>query len=298
MLQPKFLTIGFNPTIQHIIPTEQLKLNDVNRTRSGIMTIGGKAYNQARVLSQLGEDVRHLTHWGGMLDSWFRKTAQRDGVELSTVQSDSSARFAYTLVNEGNVTEIIEASDPINPTVVIALFNSILDLVPQNDVIILSGSLSPGYPDDFVENILEQCKKNRKLCAIDMVGENFEIALKQNVDVVKINMSEFSQSIWGEKVPRIEIERKLCELSKQHSTRIILTDGSNGALFVENDSVFSIKPTVSTSRIINPIGSGDAFMAGFMSVYARDRDVRFSIEKGNYCGLLNATNLWPGIIKA
>lgn len=296
MVQPKFLTIGFNPTIQHIVPTEKLRLNDINRAASGIMTIGGKAYNQARVLSQLGEDVRHLTHWGGMLDSWFRKTAQRDGVELTTVASNSSPRFAYTLVHDGYATEIIEASEQIEATVVIALFDSVLDLVPESDVIILSGSLCPGYPDDFIENIIEQCKKNNKLCAIDMTGDYFEQAIKQNVDVVKINVNEFSRSVWGEDVSRVEIEKMLCKLSAQHSTQIILTDSSNGALFVEEETVLRIKPTGASGNVINPIGSGDAFMAGFMSVYSRDRDVRYSIEKGNYCGLLNATNLHPGII--
>jgi len=51
-------------------------------------------------------------------------------------------------------------------------------------------------------------------------------------------------------------------------------------------------------KVVNPIGSGDAFTAGFASAFASGKPIQESVSEGNRCGLLNAMQLAPGTLSA
>jgi sugar/nucleoside kinase (ribokinase family) len=50
-------------------------------------------------------------------------------------------------------------------------------------------------------------------------------------------------------------------------------------------------------QVVNPIGSGDAFTAGFTHALVRSQPIEDCVRKGQECGRMNAQLLRPGTIR-
>jgi 2-dehydro-3-deoxygluconokinase len=59
--------------------------------------------------------------------------------------------------------------------------------------------------------------------------------------------------------------------------------GASGALALQGDSVIEV-PAVTLARIVDPVGAGDAFAAGFLAGQIRGMDLASSLALANRCG--------------
>jgi 2-dehydro-3-deoxygluconokinase len=88
--------------------------------------------------------------------------------------------------------------------------------------------------------------------------------------------------------------------------RLIVTKlGARGALGVQEDGTIEM-PGVVLPRIVDPVGAGDAFAAGFLAGQVRDMDLASSLALANRCGA-HATTVpadqeclpfWPDVAEA
>lgn len=314
MNRPYFLTINLNPTLQKTLVFRDFRENEVNRCVEHYLDVSGKGINVTRVLCQLDEPVRHLTCAGGRERDLFLAMCSADGLDVQWVESNAEIRSCYTIVNmEGHtVTELVEEGRQVESATEDLVARKFDDLLDGCHTVIISGTKAPGFSGRLFPRMVKRAKDAGKLVILDLKGDDLTGSLQYHPDVIKPNFAEFvstfsseleSGSPSGRFVSEHETDEALVEavnarmrsLHELYGCQVVLTRGGQGVLFTDGGSVMTLQ--VDTVIPVNPIGSGDAFTAGFASEYVRSRNAAEAVARGAECGRLNALKLRPGVIR-
>ncbi|NQT60714.1 MAG: tagatose-6-phosphate kinase [Bacteroidetes bacterium] len=305
MSNARFLVVCLNPTFQKTIVLSDLLENEVNRSNKYHLTLAGKGVNTARILMQLGEQVRHLTHLGGSLSDYFLSLIEIDAIPFLWVESGSEIRTCYTLLNSRNhtTTEIVEEPEAVLETTYEKMLAAYEGALPHYDVVIIAGTKAPGYPDTVIPQMVYSAKNQGKIVILDIKGYDLLNSLEYKPDIIKPNFSEFLRTFYpeadqGEHTILPEHKSFVIEqmemIYRKFKTISVITSGVNPTLFFENNHVSSLP--VQKVIPVNTIGSGDAFTAGMSSVLASGGSISEAVKKGQECGARNALHLLPGTL--
>jgi sugar/nucleoside kinase (ribokinase family) len=83
-----------------------------------------------------------------------------------------------------------------------------------------------------------------------------------------------------------DVETALSRLAKKVGT-VVVKMGARGAIAVRNGQRFTA-PAVPVT-VIDPIGAGDSFDAGFLHQFLRGADLKNCLAYGNLCGAFSTT---------
>ena len=85
---------------------------------------------------------------------------------------------------------------------------------------------------------------------------------------------------------RDDLETAIARLSEQVPT-VVVKLGARGATAAHGGERFTAAPV--KVDIVDPVGAGDSFDAGFLSQYLRGRDIPTCLEYGNLAGAFSTT---------
>ncbi|MBX3254391.1 MAG: carbohydrate kinase [Chitinophagaceae bacterium] len=105
--------------------------------------------------------------------------------------------------------------------------------------------------------------------------------LMQHADMLKLNADELALLSGWYGINGSEKEKMLALQQKFHLHTIITTRGDRGAAVLDNEK-FAEHPGF-TVKVADTIGSGDAFLAGFLSKYIQSAPLESALEFG--CGM-------------
>jgi 1-phosphofructokinase/tagatose 6-phosphate kinase len=297
-----------NPTLQKTLRFPDIIPDTVNRTSDYRLDASGKGINVSRVLTQLGKKALHLTQLGGALRPLFLELCNEDGLALTWVESDSSIRFAYTLINsaDSSVTELVEEPEPVAPGTEERFMNAIVAALPAHEYLIISGTKAAGFSDNLVPFMVRRAKEEGVKTIIDVKGKDLINSLPFEPDIVKPNLYEFACTFAPEMVERNDLlgdENKVrqritelvLDLSAKYKCRIILTRGAKKIWASEKQNFFEVD--LNPVKPVNTIGSGDAFTAGLAAALGDGAALREAIAEGVRCGSLNAQCFKVGVIR-
>ena len=299
---PRFLAVCLNPTLQKTLVFSSARSGDVNRCLKSRLDASGKGVNVARVLVQLGESCTHLTHAGGQFRRIFINLAQQSGVSLQAIDSRSEIRFCTTIIEleSDTTTELIETSMRVTESTEARLRRAYFSLVKLHEVVVISGTKASGYSEDVIPDLVSAARKQGCRVILDVHGADLVRSLLAKPDIVKPNFSEFAATFEPDLIDTkpsdptavSRIEARMRQLSSDHECAFVVTRGGRATLVSEAGESWQQAPE--SRKVVNPIGSGDAFAAGLASVIARNQSLRDAVMEGNRCGLLNAQQLAPG----
>lgn len=300
-----FLVVCLNPTLQMTFRLDALAPGQVNRVRSHRLDLAGKGANTARILRQLGENSVHLTQAGGQHLETFLKLAAEDGIIMRHVLGDIEIRHCYTLLDTAarTTTEIVEPGSEVSPDLEEGVRAEYLALLSRAHTVIISGSRAPGFSDALYPWMVEAAHSYGLGVVLDIRGDDLVNALPHRPSVVKINANEFSSTFLEEPVPEEtdparmppELTERMRAMAAERGCRVVLTNGSKPAMYVEDGRIETITPT--RVEPVNAIGSGDAVTAGLAAGLRRGLPLREAIELGLDCARRNVTLEKPGTIE-
>jgi 1-phosphofructokinase/tagatose 6-phosphate kinase len=303
-----FLTVCLNPTLQKTLRFSSVVPGTVNRTDIHRLDASGKGINVSRVLTQLGKKVTHLTQLGGVMRPLFLSLCKEDSLAVEWVESGSPIRFCYTVVadNSGDVTELVEESEPVTADTGERLLEKFDTLLPGNDYLIVSGTKAAGFSGEIIPLMVKKAKEKGMVVILDIRGKDLVESLQYQPDIIKPNLLEFALTfapdlvktntlLGDEHIIKGRIRALCMELCDKHQCRIILTRGAQALWAAEKDNFFEVCPTA--IKPLNSTGSGDACTAGLASALENGADFSAAIAEGIRCGALNARCLRPGVIK-
>lgn len=328
------LTICTSPTIQRTLVVDEFAKDDLVRARETWVEAGGKGVFVSRVLRQLGIPTKHLSH-GGQNQSELSSLLDHEGFPYQLVHAGSRIRHCSTIVELDpeksvhdhpvvrTVTEIIEPCGNADSKIQNQLFETIVGTLDDISVLVISGSMAPGYQPEFYSEVLKEALSRNIFTILDIRGQELLLAYEHQPHVVKINMAEFAKTFLPEKAGFIEhcedahneshlelLTETLEDLTEDTRSSIILTRGPRSVWYgVDGKFGEFVLPAIPKSKILNPVGSGDAFAAGiaaFVHSHGQkdmlrdgfnDSTIREAIIVGSRCAQENARLLRPGRIR-
>ncbi len=263
------ITVTPNAALDVTYEVDALTRHTSHRVRSVTERAGGKGINVASVLAQLGHDVVVTGCAGGATGAQIRADLDARGLTHSFADSDGEARRTLTVVSmsEGDATVFNEPGPLQSPEAWQALLDHVRALVVETGatVVVLSGSLPPGFPADGYASLVCRCRDAGAAVLLDADGESLRLALAAGPDVVKPNRAELSEATGAEDVTAgVEALRAL------GARDVVVSAGRDGLTWYAADGT-AVRARLDTSLDGNPTGAGDAVVAALAAGVAEAR---------------------------
>ncbi|GAA0057918.1 tagatose-6-phosphate kinase [Streptococcus canis] len=289
------LTVTLNPSIDISYPLKRLALDTVNRVDRTTKTAGGKGLNVTRVLAEAGQSVVATGFIGGKLGDFVIHQLQEQGISNQFFKIKGETRNCIAVLHEGMQTEILEAGPCIDVDEAEGFLNHMSIIAKQFDVLTFSGSLPKGLAAHYYQDLITMAKAYGSKVVLDCSGAPLKAVLagKDKPTVIKPNLEELEDLI-GQPVT-LDEERLVSLLSQplfEGIEWIIVSLGAQGAFAKHYNKFYRI--TIPKIEVVNPVGSGDATVAGIAWALAEEDDDETLLKKANVLGMLNAQEARTG----
>ncbi len=291
------LVVSLSPAWQRTLAFEILIPSKVNRATHVSETASGKGVNVARVASILGADVRLLTVAGGVRGRLLRAQLKRQRFRTRIVQVTAETRICQTLLGGDATTELVEESGALTSIEVRNVLHAFAEEVRKAKLVILTGTVPEGCGDNFYARLVVEAQRLGIPALIDAQTAQLVKALKNRPFVVKINRDELAAATLVNCDKRSGLSRALRKLVRQGPQHAVITDGAKSVYASEkaNRAVTMLEPPRVKTK--NPIGSGDAMMAGIAVGLLRGHSMAEAVRLGIACGAANAMTAEPGFVR-
>lgn len=287
------LTITMNPSIDISYPLEVFEMDTVNRVKNVRKTAGGKGLNVTRILKQLDAEVTASGLIGGFLGEEIKKDLDQNKISHDFLPIRGETRNCIAVLHEGQQTEILESGPVISEAEAAAFLKHFAKLAAKSDIISFSGSLPEGLPSDFYSQMLQVCQP--KPVVLDCSGAALAEVLKGKVKpkLIKPNTEELA-GLLGRTVSTDveELKTALSDPMFEAIEWIVVSMGGDGAFAKHFDKFYQVR--IPKIEVVNPVGSGDATVAGLTAAIEAGLSDEAVLKQGNVLGMLNAQEATTG----
>lgn len=263
-------TVTFNPAIDYVVRTPQMKMGEVNRSSSEEIFFGGKGINVSVVLAELGVCSKALGFVAGFTGRAIEEGIADKGVTSDFVHLEKGFSRINVKIKSDEETELNGQGPVITETDIAKLYSK-LDELSEGDTIVLAGSIPNSLPADIYEKILAYLAHTNVRAVVDATGKLLMNVLKYKPFLVKPNNHELGE-IFGVKLKTYDdIVMYANKLREMGAKNVLVSMAGDGAVLVdEQGNVHSCG--VCKGTVVNSVGAGDSMVAGFIA----------GCEKGNY----------------
>jgi 1-phosphofructokinase family hexose kinase len=289
------LCVNANAAIDKTVVVDSFRLNAIHRPRQVLARPGGKGANVARALLRLGE-APAVSGWvGGYNGRYIAAGLRAEGIATAFVETGRESRTCLSILDpeQGTLTEIYEAGEPVSETHVAAFKDLFRSIVGQYTAVTMSGSLPPGAPADLYGELLAIARAAGVPGLLDSSGA----ALRHGLEIgqpllIKPNASEFAALAGRELSGMDEIAAAAAQLARRHATTVVVSLGGDGALAASANGIIHARPP--KLPIASAVGSGDCMLAGIAFALVRGRTLAEALAYGVAAGTANALSIGAG----
>ena len=291
------LVVGLSPAWQRTLVFEEILPGKVNRAMRVSESASGKGVNVARVASILGADVKLLTVAGGRRGQLLKAQLREQGLKARVVPVKSETRICQTLLAASAATELVEEAGPLTSTEVREVLHAFALAVRKADLVVLTGTVPKGCGDDFYARLVDESARRGVRVLIDAQKTQLRNALKRRPFLVRINRDELAAATDIECAGRKIVLPALGSLMKRGPHWAVIGDGAKSIYVSEMPGIRASTFTPPQVETKNPIGSGDAMMAGIAVALVRGQSILEAVQFGAACGAANAMSVEPGFVR-
>lgn len=259
------VAVCMNASIDRTLFVRRWSIGHSYRAENVSSQPGGKGVNVARVLRALDVPVRLVGLAGGMVGDQIIRELDQEGISARLTEIAGSSRYCTAIVDLDQST-VTEVNDP-GPLVSHGELRTFLDdltlILPHAGAVILSGSLPQGIEPVFYATLIDMAWEQGVFSVLDATGDALRMGLKAGPLLVKPNRVEL-EGLLGYPIHSLSdvaaAARAVCGMGP---LMVAVTLGAQGAvLCTARGAWIADAPSI---RAINPVGSGDAFVAGFLT---------------------------------
>ncbi|MEH7011709.1 tagatose-6-phosphate kinase [Neobacillus niacini] len=291
------LAVTMNPSVDISYPIHEFKLDAVNRVGNVRKTAGGKGLNVARVITQMEEKVLATGVLGGTIGDYIVQELNKSHISNDFLKIEKESRNCIAILHEGMQTEILESGPTLTNEEGTDFLEKYEDLLAKVSLVTISGSLPKGLPVDFYQQMLAVSQKKGIPVILDSSGEPLRAALvhKDKPFAIKPNITEISQLLGVEVDSRISSLKQALEHDWFKGIEwIVVSMGGDGAFVRHGTDDYRV--TLPKIDVLNPVGSGDAVVAGLAVALNRNQSVEIVLKTAMTTGMLNTMEAGTGSI--
>jgi 1-phosphofructokinase family hexose kinase len=269
------LTIDRTSSIAELRPGEVLRVSDVE------VTPGGKGLNVARAARALGAPATLVAFVPGRTGRAAAELIREEGVALEAVPVGGEIRSTSVILEPGRATVLNEPGPALADGDWEALEAAVSRALADHRVLVCSGSVPPGSPDDGYARLARG-----RFAVIDAGGAVLGAALDAGPAVVTPNLAEAEGLLHGRADESVEASPEAREHAEAAAAALVAAGAraavvtaaaAGAAVCAEGVVTWLAAPSV---VVRNPIGAGDVLTAALAAALEAGDDVLRAARRG------------------
>lgn len=289
----RVIGVSLNAAVDRTASVDRLVPGAIHRPVILSTVPGGKAVNVVRAARHLGMTGVAVAVLGGHAGAWYRDALARAGIELHEIRVAGETRTCLSVLDEttGELTELYEAGVHLDDDAWPRVEEAVGAAIGQDGsdaVVVLAGSLPPGAPVDAYARLAGIADARGARAAVDIDGAALTAALAARPWLVKVNAFE-AETVTGTSArTRGRALAAAARLRDDGAHVAIVTRGVRGAVIVAPEGSWSLASLPPSHRGPYSVGSGDAFLAGFLAGRSRGLPVDEALRLAGAAGAASA----------
>ena len=260
---------------------------------------GGKGINVARALNLLGRPVIATGFVGGPTGARVLEQMGEESVltDFTEIAAETRINLAVIDPTSGEQTEINERGPAVSPEEVQRLFDRIAYLAGGVKICVLAGSVPPGAGDDLYARLIADLNRRGIPVVLDAEGEAMLEGVRAGASMVTPNEREAEELAGQEFEDRGDLAHGVLELVRLGATEAAITrpDGCVAAVG-EGNSRRLLEVHTEPLEAVSSVGSGDAFLAGYVAARYEGRSPEECLAYGVACGAESTQHFGAGTV--
>jgi len=298
------LTVTLNTAIDKTLAVPNFRLGRRHRTVEQTTMPGGKGVNVARVLKTLGAPVIATGLAGGatgtrIVDQLTQLSVLSDFVRI---REESRTNTAVIDPTTGEQTEINERGPSVSEQEIELFVDKLLYLAKGASMCVFAGSLPRNVDVDVYAGLIRELKRLDVETVVDTDGDPLRRAVRAEPGVISPNVLEAEELVgheFNDEEDHCIAVREMAELGA-HEAIMTAPDGCYAHVVPKDPG---LPPSLYRLRVrhgaVEPhatVGSGDAFLAGFVAARYNGRSTEECLVYGVACGAESTRHLGAGLI--
>jgi len=266
------LTLTLNAALDITYDVDALVPRSTHRVRHTRQRAGGKGVNVASVLSRLGVPVTASGFLGGRTGVDISADLDARALPQAFFRCAGESRRTVNVVSAGDGDATI-FNEP-GPVITNGEWSALVDGIPElfvrsrAAVLVLSGSLPPGVPEDAFARLVALARDHGVTSVVDAGGAALRQAVGAHPDVVKPNLAELEAS-----TGQVDAVIGAQELQRWGALDVVVSCGPDGAVVLPRDGG-ELRARLRKPLAGNPTGAGDAMVAALAAGLDREPAAR------------------------
>jgi 1-phosphofructokinase family hexose kinase len=261
------LTVTLNAAIDRTVAVPNFRQGHRHRAVEASTVAGGKGINVARALKMLGRPVIATGLAGGPTGARLMERLAEESIltDFTWIAGDSRTNLAVVDPTSGEQTEINERGPEVSDLELERFLEKLLYLARGARICVIAGSVPPSVPASFCARMVEELKQLEVETILDAEGEPLVAGLRAGPAAVTPNVSEAEGAVGYEFNDRDDLVSGVHSLIEQGASEAVITR-TNGcvASLLEGEARRTWEVMAPSLEPVAAVGSGDAFLAGFV----------------------------------
>lgn len=285
------VTITMNPAVDKTTEVDALLPEKKLRCAEARVEAGGGGINVSKAIKKLGGSSLAIFPSGGLNGKLLESFLSESGIDYKSIPIKGNTRESFTVdeLRTHAQYRFVLPGPPLETEQIDAVFQILNSLNPVPTYIIASGSLPPGAPENFFQQLAATAKKLGARCIIDSSGKPLELAVHEGVYLLKPNLSELCSLAGKASLELNQVDDAALEIINKGECEVMVVSlGPSGALLVTRDGYEHIPaPTVKKTTTV---GAGDSMVAGMVYKLEQGAPIKEVVRFGVACGTAATMN--------
>jgi len=293
------LTVTLNAAIDRTVAVPNFRLGHRHRAVESRTVAGGKGINVARALKRLGRPVIATGFAGGPTGDRVEQQLREEAVltDFTRIAGETRINMAVIDPTSGEQTEINERGPAVSAEEVETFVARLRYLAEGATLCVIAGTLPPGAGADLYARMVKELGELGVPVVLDAEGEAMLAGLRAGAAVVTPNEGEAEEIVGQEFADRHDLVNGLSELLRLGAGEAAITrpDGCVAAVGEPSQRRF-LEVRTEPLEAVSTVGSGDAFLAGYVAARYEERPADECLAYGVACGAESTQHFGAGMV--
>src|SRR5919204_1658751 len=281
-----------NLAVDHIVRIDRLRPGEVQRFREAMVKPGGKGVNVCRAAVRVGARSSLVAFAPGRSGAAAVSELTEEGIEISSVPAPGEIRSAtIVLEDSGRVTVLNEPGPALDDGGWERFEAATAARLAAGEWLVVIGSAPPETPADGYGRLVRLAHGAGARVLVDAAEHLLAGALDARPDAVCPNVQEAAGML---KLPPDQPLRLAENLVDRGAKMAFVKAGAEGCAWVTPDG--SGAAPAHHVEVVNPIGAGDCFVAGLVSMLESGGPVEAAVRQAMAAAAASVEQEVPGFV--
>jgi 1-phosphofructokinase family hexose kinase len=293
------LTVTLNTAIDRTMAVPNFRQGNRHRSVESRTVAGGKGINVARALARLGRPVLATGLAGGPTGHRLVEELTGEAIlhDMTPIAEESRINLAVIDPTSGEQTEINERGPEVTASEVESFLDRLDYLARGASICVLAGSLPPAVELDIYARIVRELRARGVTVLLDADGESMRAGVRAGPSAITPNVLEAEELVGHEFEGPGDLASGLAQLLEVGADEAIVTR-SEGCVAAVGDASERSFYEVRTEPLepVSSVGSGDAFLAGYVAARYDGAPADECLAFGVACGAESTQHFGAGSV--